>query len=545
MEEKMSAISGNMHPSAALRRFLRPLAALVLALPLATCAIPSSSANSGKGNLTVSLPSVATWISRPAEVSKSAGSARAYAFANLIKVEILSSSGVAVIDPFTSSVATSVVGGNTIVSVPYIPSGSGYTVKVSIYNAAVSSTDAVVSGSAINQSVSDGQTTQVSVVCLPVNSTALNLDTAANFTLNAKAETWYSFSASAGQAYAFTLAQDKGMSFVMGLFGGDGKFIASSQTSIVYKPSAAESLYIGVAGYSNAASAPGSINVAVSTASVADVGTIAPNAMHPSGATSYPSDYKELIQALSSIQVSDSVLKDLGTTFKSSDWALATQIKDLGKKIESDAMNSLSSKALKENADLSGSDVGKYFTLTAAQASFDALGITSDGGAIILDPNSNQPTNLLGATGSIQGNLQIDSKNLPTDSGIKYLCCKAKVAGNVNVSTMPNYNGRFILSSVSYNAAADCACGLSFVNPSGVGGKVVIKASASDLKTLTDLMSGETRPTATTFIPSAIALTVTVYTDGNIEVFTKRWTDSAILIQDMSSLFGSLKVTVK
>lgn len=529
-------IMGGARGDSAFKRSCALCLSIALISLATSCSIQSAKTASGSGSVSVSVPSVATWISRVAS-AKSSKAAKAYAFANSIKIEVLSSEGTNVVDPVTSSVSTSVSGGSTAVSVPYVPSGSGYSVKVSVYNSAVSSSSPVVSGTATGVSVTDGGTSSVTVSCLPESSAALSLDSSASFTLASAAETWYSFAATSGTTYSFTLA-NANSNFAMGLFTGAGKLIASSQSNVTYRASESSTLYIGIAGYGNTDAESGTLTAAVSTASVASVASVSPSAMSSSGATSTPTDLAGIVTALSAIGSEDLVYTDMEDILSSSSSSISTAAQTALDKIESDYASALSSKTLKEYIDLSGEDLSSYLHLTTATGQCSITATTTDGNAL-----SSSYTNFDSATGSFSASTQVDGQSLPSSSAIKYLCSRLNLSGNASIGSYHAASSSSVtLENLDYDYAASIMEALSFVNASGVGGKLIVEAELTDNKTIASLSSTSSL-SASSFIPSG-TIRVTLYNDSNEQVFTQSWTDIATFIEDIENCGGSLTVTV-
>lgn len=246
-----------------------------IALSLTTCSISDSSETKTGGNISVTIPAMAGWISDIATQeagSSSAKAARAYAYASFAKLEVLNSSGTTI---STVSASSSSSG-----SVNYIPAGKGYTIKVSVYNKAVSMSSPVVSGQTTGLTVTDGATTNATVTCLPTSATTLSGSAAV--ALAAQAEAWYSLDVSSGTTYYFTLTDSN---FRFGLFDATGSFLASATTYssprgyYSYTAGFTGKLYIAVVGYQNASTENGVLTVSPSAPALNEGSVAAPIAL--------------------------------------------------------------------------------------------------------------------------------------------------------------------------------------------------------------------------------------------------------------------------
>lgn len=259
--------------------FIPALLAVIAASGLAfACANPmsgsaKSAGSANTGSLSVEIPAIATWLqtyqSNPTGKNAVATRSRAMAVATSVKIEVLDSGSNAVIAPWTMNVYTNSINSTTTQTVNLIPVGTGYTVKVSVYNSYSSTSVPMVSGQTGGVNITDGATTPVSVHCTPISPSALTLDGAASVAaLASYAEQWYSLSVTSGVHYYF---QQTSSTIVMGIFNSSGTYISSAYDYIDYAATFTGTLYVGAV-----ANGSGTSNLTVSsTAPVLNEGGLA------------------------------------------------------------------------------------------------------------------------------------------------------------------------------------------------------------------------------------------------------------------------------
>jgi hypothetical protein len=197
-----------------------------------------AASGAGAGNLTLKIPALASWVVDSMKTPKS-GSARALAAATSVKIEVKKAGGGDAITPVTTAV--SYMGSGSQISVT-VPAGTGYTVKVSVYNSAVSSATPVVEGTAINVDVGDVAPTTVAVTCLPVAPTAASAPSLIDPTMASMAERWYSMAVTSGVTYYFTQTSP---AYAFAIFDSVGNLIDHS-TYIAYTASGDGSIYFAL-----------------------------------------------------------------------------------------------------------------------------------------------------------------------------------------------------------------------------------------------------------------------------------------------------------
>jgi hypothetical protein len=122
-----------------------------------------------------------------------------------------------------------------------VPPGTGYTVKVSVFNQNASTGVPVVQGSASGVDVIEGQSTALTIQCLPVSPVALAIGTAsAPAAIKYLGESWYSLQAATGTTYYFSTGGD---ACKLALFDGDGALIDSDSGYIEYRAAKDGPLY--------------------------------------------------------------------------------------------------------------------------------------------------------------------------------------------------------------------------------------------------------------------------------------------------------------
>jgi hypothetical protein len=278
--------------------------------------------------------------------------------------------------------------------------------------------------------------------------------------------------------------------------------------------------------------------------------------MTASGASSAPTDIPSLILALNQVGGGDTVVENLVSSVGTSGSFYQTLMNKY-QGIMSDVGNQSSGSALTENLNWSGQNLSNYLYLTTATATATATITTSDGCALnlrsgreemaspILGGGSSLDSifsadNFKSGNGTVVASIQVDGKNLPSSSAVKYICMKLNATGkgSIDCAITPG-----TVSDFSY--AYDCVFygALSFVNSSGVGGKLIISADVSDVKSVSSLSSSS----SVSFVPS-VEITATLYDDsGNVKL-TKTWNSFAAFESDMQSLtaaFGSVSVQVQ
>jgi hypothetical protein len=228
-------------------------------------------ASATKGTILLKIPSIASWIVALQQSAKAAQSqnSRAFAFVTSVTIEV-DSSGATVISP-TSYPTTGTSGSLPIaITVPSVPIGTGYTVKVSVYNSNTGSSP-VVEGQIAGVAVTAGNTTNVSITCIPVSSTTFTLGSGTIApSLGSSAEQWYSMQVTSGTTYYFT---QSAANFGVGVFDNNGTYLNSGASFVEYTATFTGTLYFAVV---NMGTTTGSASLAISTtAPTLGEGTIA------------------------------------------------------------------------------------------------------------------------------------------------------------------------------------------------------------------------------------------------------------------------------
>jgi hypothetical protein len=244
--------------------------------PVAHSTGPTQEKSQITGNLKLSIPAIASWITASAGSGTSKGSTatRALGFVTSVKIQVQTAAGADVITPVTQNtyVTGSTMSGaaTSSVSVPLIPVGSNYTVKLSVYNSSVSATTPMATGQASGVSITQGANTAVSITCVPANPTSITpSSTAQTLTLAVQAEQWYSLQITSGTNYYFLQTTPN---IVSAIFNSTGALISSS-SYIAYTATYTGTLYIGVV---NDSSSSATAALAVSTtAPILNEGSIA------------------------------------------------------------------------------------------------------------------------------------------------------------------------------------------------------------------------------------------------------------------------------
>jgi len=233
--------------------------------PVARSTGPTQETSQITGNLKLSIPAIASWITASAGsgTSKGRAASRALGIVNSVKIQVQTAAGADVITPITQNtyVTGGTMNGSTTspVSVPLIPVGANYTIKLSVYNSNVSTITPTATGQASGVSITQGANTAVSITCVPANPTSITpSSTAQTLTLAAQAEQWYSLQVTSGTSYYF-LQTTPNIRFA--IFNSTGTFISSS-SYIAYTATYTGSLYIGVV---NDSSSSATAALAVST----------------------------------------------------------------------------------------------------------------------------------------------------------------------------------------------------------------------------------------------------------------------------------------
>jgi hypothetical protein len=507
------------------------LSALTIAL-FSSCNLPAShtaSSSSGTGSIKLSIPSVAPWATAAQAQVQSFGKAvgsRAYVSATSVKVQVQDASGKDVITSQTVSLSN---GSATLSSVPV---GSGYTVTVYLYNSSVSSSDPVVSGSATGVAVSADTPTSITVTCKPCKATALTLGSPAYYSLAASGEQWYSVSVASGTSLSFVATPDSssGTTLVF-LFDGDGNYINYGMPAVAYKPTAAATLYVAVWNLGSTAST-GSMTASEASIAASAVSSVSPADMTASGATTVPGDFDSLIQALVQIGGTDALMQNLQSAFNTSTSAIATAMTAKQESLQADYTNALSSKSMSEDIDMSGQAICTGLVATTAKGKGSASAVTTDGLAI-----ASNFSNLKSAAASATISLQLDTTNeLPSTSAIKYGDFRLNAAAK---GSLDYYATNAAANTIVYEYDGLFSGALSFVNASGVGGKLIITGEAMDMRTLTSSSSS-----SSSYIPT-VTITATLYNDAGVKQFSKTWNNIMSLASDIQAAGGTLNLTIQ
>ncbi len=119
----------------------------------------------------LTLPRYAPWLGQAVAAS---GQSRAFAFNDKVHIIVKSSDNTEV---FNNTFSPELDGSQEISCNVVIPSGTGYTAEVEIFNNVVSTTDPVVTGTSEAFDITEGNSTNVSVFCLPVSPQTVAADT--------------------------------------------------------------------------------------------------------------------------------------------------------------------------------------------------------------------------------------------------------------------------------------------------------------------------------------------------------------------------------
>ncbi len=241
---------------------IKLLQIILLLMVLSSCSMFFSSnddnmkkhTNSDSGSITISL----SYMSQVLQDYFDSQS-RALLYTNSALIEIQDSDGNDIVDPVTVNLSTSSSFENNSVEVTTIndiPSGTDYTVKISIYNSAVSTTEPIVTGSADPVTIFNNNTTNVSIVCLPENPITITADDGPwNYELAANEEKWYKVSFDPLINYTISQATTGIGTF---LYDFQGKYIASINDVTPYTfecvTTAYGDYYIGVTSSSSGTS---------------------------------------------------------------------------------------------------------------------------------------------------------------------------------------------------------------------------------------------------------------------------------------------------
>jgi hypothetical protein len=141
-------------------------------------------------------------------------------------------------------------GSSSSISLDLIPVGT-YTVRLSLYNSAVSSSTPQVTGTASGVVITKGGMTTAAITCLPTNPSAISVSDSKALSLDSWAEQWYSLAVVSGTAYYFTLDN---ANYRFALFDGSGSYISSASDYLTYTPTDAGSLYIAIVNNSGSTS---------------------------------------------------------------------------------------------------------------------------------------------------------------------------------------------------------------------------------------------------------------------------------------------------
>ncbi len=205
------------------------------------------------GSVLVTVPAVAAWL----KDLEGGSSSRALAYASSIAMEIRD--GTELVASVSGAIAA--LNAATTLEAPTVPVGDGYSITVSIYNDAVSTTEPRLRGSASGIAVEYGKETRAKIVCLPVNAARLILDESAVHDLAPTGEAWYTLELVEGTTYYFLYDN---LNFRLGLFDENGSFISSSYTEATvssyiteYTATYTGTLIIAVAGKDNTATERG------------------------------------------------------------------------------------------------------------------------------------------------------------------------------------------------------------------------------------------------------------------------------------------------
>lgn len=170
--------------------------ALVASLVITGCANPVQrvgTSDSELSTLTITIPSMAIGLGSQAVVA--GHDSRVFATVNSAELEIFNASNTSV---FKKSLSLA----SNVSTVSAIPPGTGYTVKLKLFNTAVSSTVPTVLGTATGVNLTSGATSALTITCVPYQPSELTGDDVVTLS-QAKAEKYFRFNAVKGTTYVF------------------------------------------------------------------------------------------------------------------------------------------------------------------------------------------------------------------------------------------------------------------------------------------------------------------------------------------------------
>jgi len=288
-------------------------------------------------------------------------------------------------------------------------------------------------------------------------------------------------------------------------------------------------------------------NSVPSTASkVATVTPLTPSNVIDSGATAAPTtiaDIKTLVvTALSTDSTGSSPSLQFQTIFADlqnvSGDAQAKVINDALANFNTQLNNFSTAKSASFSADLSGQDLGQYFTIATGTATANLTATTHDGLAI--STTSSNIKSLSGsALASVVLNLRTDKLVKDASGAIKDLKVRANFGADASMttdsapSTWTNTTIGKINMAVNYKASASVAIS---VNTGTLGGKVIVSANSAYDHSKTYLSTDTLSPDnlAAEFVPSGATFTLDVYDDAGDVKFTKTYDSVAKILEDFN-----------
>lgn len=269
---------------------------------------------------------------------------------------------------------------------------------------------------------------------------------------------------------------------------------------------------------------------------ITEVQEFSPSTINDSGATTIPTSETEIEQAFAGINTeSDSVFQDISALFSNNESKAIfsknalTFVKSLSSsfnsqitQIQQDFTNFPTTKKLDETLNLSGEDIGTYFTLTKGEATLTANATTSDNNAIASDGSNFKS---LSGEGTAQIEINPTSALTTTSSVIKDFKLKTNLGATGSISTK-TVNSVLQPDKISLAYAESFGFGLS-INADGKGGKITFKEDASysgDLDYAVLMSKANDEEALANYIIPDITITVKVYDDNDQIKFNRTYT---------------------
>lgn len=260
-----------------------------------------------------------------------------------------------------------------------------------------------------------------------------------------------------------------------------------------------------------------------------------PGDLSASGATTYAASLADVVTCLSTAK-SDVVTKGLNDKL-SADSVFKSLAALNGQSIDSSLLSASALSKVRNSAartsvgqgrsvataslDLSGEKIGDYFLIEKGATSYKLTLTTSDND--LLNLKAGEGSNLTDFSLTGTASILLKGQNLPSTSIFKSLVLNADVTVNrIGVSGIipKTEDTRAGCKDLVLDGNANVIFGCS-INSNGLGGKIILTAQATENAKVPDTTADNVDKSS--FLPSSGGVTLTVYNDNNVSVYSKKW----------------------